>query len=290
METSPPSRNLYDRFFRQVFSISEAARDYCLKFLEPEILQWLDLATLEPEKNDFVDERMVEAFSDVSYRCSLKNVEGQEVRVSFLFEHKSEREDFPHVQLLKYIVRRMEEDLAQKRPLRLTVPIVVYHGEAAWESKPLHGYFPSLPAEFRRYLPEFDYGLTDLTTMPREVIVQAIEGTILANALLALKYGRDWGFVKAHFNETFIFGQAILKTPEGKYFRRIFAIYFTYLFQKKEDFMEMVQQMPLQTGQSFKSVAEQLIEEGMEKGIKRGMEKGIEKMLLRGFPAQEVAE
>ncbi len=176
----------------------------------------------------------------------------------------------------------MEEDLMQKRPFRLTVPIVVYHGEGAWEMKKMHEYFPHLPEAFHRYLPAFEYELTDLRVLPRDAIVQAIEGSILANALLALKYGRDWVFVKEHFNETFIFGEAILQTQEGQYFRRIFAVYLTYLFQKKEDFMEMVQQMPSQAAQEFKSVAEQLIEEGIEKGI--------EKMLRRGFSDKDVSE
>ena len=83
--------NPHDRFFKEVFSREEAARDFILHYLPSDIAALLDIDSLETRKDSFVDRNLKEHFSDLLCAVNLKG-EGS-AYVYMLFEHKSFSEE-----------------------------------------------------------------------------------------------------------------------------------------------------------------------------------------------------
>ncbi len=89
-----------------------------------------------------------------------------------LFEHKSYPEPLIAFQLLPYMIRIWERDLRQPGPVQLTpiLPVVVYHGRAAWQVPLSFGELFTGAEPLRSYWPQFHYHLTDLSTYRDEQI------------------------------------------------------------------------------------------------------------------------
>ena len=133
-------RKSHDEFFKASFGRLEIARDYLEQLLPQDVHQTLDLSQLERMNGAWVTPELEEYFSDVIYRCPLKEGKSK-VWISFLFEHKSSIDGFPHLQLLRYLLDAWQEQHKQKQPLSPIVPIVVYHGLQKWHKRDLSSYF-----------------------------------------------------------------------------------------------------------------------------------------------------
>ena len=68
-------------------SRQEAVRTFLRNHLDKEIVDLLNLSTLEIKKDTFVDQELGEHFSDILYQLKLHN--GQDAKVYVLIEHKS---------------------------------------------------------------------------------------------------------------------------------------------------------------------------------------------------------
>ena len=175
----------HDEFFKASFGQLEIARDYLEQLLPQEVQQSLDLSQLKRVNGSWVTPELEEYFSDVVYRCPIKEGK-QQVWASFLLEHKSTPETFPHLQLLRYLVETWQEQRKQKQALTPIIPIVVYHGVRKWHKRDLSSYFgKSLPQSLLPYLPHFDYILTNVRALSDEQILELKKG-LLINTLLML--------------------------------------------------------------------------------------------------------
>ena len=165
--------------------------------------QSLDLSQLKRVNGSWVTPELEEYFSDVVYRCPIKEGK-QQVWASFLLEHKSTPETFPHLQLLRYLVETWQEQRKQKQALTPIIPIVVYHGVRKWHKRDLSSYFgKSLPQSLLPYLPHFDYILTNVRALSDEQILELKKG-LLINTLLMLKQIWEPQFVLEHPELIFI--------------------------------------------------------------------------------------
>ena len=59
--------NPHDRFFKDVLSRREAARDFVLYYLPADLAALLDVESLVVSKDSFVDKDLREHFSDIIY-------------------------------------------------------------------------------------------------------------------------------------------------------------------------------------------------------------------------------
>lgn len=60
-------QNSHDKMFKETFSKIEVAKDFINNYLPQSILNIIDIDTLEPEKDSFIDERLNEVFSDLLF-------------------------------------------------------------------------------------------------------------------------------------------------------------------------------------------------------------------------------
>ena len=178
--------NPHDQFFKYALGQPQAAREFLRHYLPAEISATLDLSEVELVKDSFVDERLRAHFSDLLYKVKLRG--GHDAFVYMLFEHKSYPEPQIAFQLLKYMVRIWETTQRWKPGLLPIVPVVVYHGEAAWTTGLDFQWLLTLPPELAPYVPEYRYWLCDLSAYKDEELQG--EATFRV-ALLLLKHIRD---------------------------------------------------------------------------------------------------
>ncbi len=83
------------------------------------------------------------------------------------------------------------------RPLMPVIPVIIpmtlYHGESKWELETSFGSLFDSPEYLKRYVPDFEYNLNDISHVPDD----EIKGTIRLRVLcLTLKYIFSPGYRK----------------------------------------------------------------------------------------------
>ncbi len=296
-----PITNPHDHYFKEIFTHKENVVDFVQYYLPPEVVNLLDVTTLEISKDSFVDSSLQELFSDLLYQVSLRN--GLSAYIYLLFDHKSYVDDLVGLQLLGYMVRIWELWLKQQERKRKELrkelrqqgesarleklflppimPLVLYHGVDKWNvSTDFIGLF-ELPEELRRYTPQYQYWLCDLSSYSDGEIKGAV---MLQVGLLALKYirRRELGerlpeilkLVKEIGDKQT--GLACLET-----LLRYLLSGAEYL--KKEDLEQTVQAV-IKPGEGIAmgTIAQELIAQGRKEGRKEGLQKGLQKGFQEG--------
>jgi predicted transposase/invertase (TIGR01784 family) len=208
MKKKRPIPNPHDAFFRRIFGRPEVAAEFFRLYLPPEVAERLDLSWVKLEDASFVDEKLREHFSDLLFRVGLKD--GGEAFIYILLEHKSAPDERVALQLLRYVAQAWDRLPA---PLPLIVPVVVYHGAKPWRvEKSLSGLFDPMAKDrvWRRYLPDFEYYLCDLSRYSDEELKGA-EGLSAALKLLKHIFRRD---LSAKLPDVFI--ETVRDLPEQR--------------------------------------------------------------------------
>lgn len=87
----------HDEFFKAALGRKELAIAYLRAFLPEGIVQKLRLSELKPDNSSFITPKLKKVFSDIVYICPYGDEE-KEVLLTFLLEHKSSPEKYPHLQ------------------------------------------------------------------------------------------------------------------------------------------------------------------------------------------------
>jgi len=212
----------HDEFFKATFGRLEIALDYVQKMLPAALVAELDTSKLTRVNGSYVSKTLQEYFSDLVFELPFKR-QDLACNICLLFEHKSEVPTHPHLQLLRYILDGMEEQLKQKKKLSPIIPIIIYQGKKRWKVRDLSKYFgKSIPESLLRYLPRFDYHLTHVNALGDEVIL-ALGKSLLVNALFMMKYIREPDFIIQHPQQIFI-GLDEEGSPED--FFQVLLVYF----------------------------------------------------------------
>jgi len=273
--------NPHDIFFRKSFSVKEVALGFLKEFLDKEIIQELDLGCFFELQNDsFITNDLVEQYADLLYKTRFvrkKGLKGKEeyLYICLLFEHKSYPVKFPYRQFLSYITGAWNKMEEQNESLKLVLPIVVYHGEKKWHHKPMIDYFYLPNKHFRRFLPIFDYTLTDLSKVSEERILQLKDNAMLLNALMALKYARNAAYVEKHLGRILAYSDKYFSTELGmNYFRVLFVYINETIKLKSKKIYEIMTTLPKPIKDASLSTYQQIINDGIKQGIEQGIEQG----------------
>ena len=269
--------NPHDRFFKDLFSRQEAARDFLKHYLPPQVAAALDPDRLEIRKDSFIDPALQEHFSDLLYRVGL--VGGGESYVYVLFEHKSYPDPRIAWQLLRYMVRIWEQADKQADALLPIVPLVVYHGRQRWQVARQFSALFALPAVLQPYLPQFRYHLADLSAYSDEEIKARVErAVILQIGLLSLKYiyAEDVG---TQLEKVIRLAQALLDQPTALDYIRTILRYAAAGADKlsEEELKTIVVKLIEEGDKLMPTLAEQWLEQGEAIGLQKGREEGLEK-------------
>ena len=286
-----PVNNPHDRFFRSAFSEKKVALGYLLEFLPTEVTNELDLESLDLESNSYVNKNLEEHFSDIVYRCQFKqskqkqkNNKQDDIWLSFLFEHKSYPVYFIYKQLLQYVVSAWDTLIKQNKPLKIIIPIVVYHGKDNWEMRKIDDYFYIPNEHFRKFLPIFDYVLTDLSAISDDRISQIRQNAKLFNALMALKHSRNLKFVLENLSLILAQAEDYLENQGGQNFFHTIIVYLTSTTSpNKKDFLKSVNQLRPKLKKNVMTLYEQLIQEGKIEGKIETIHQATIRMIEKGI-------
>jgi predicted transposase/invertase (TIGR01784 family) len=269
----------HDEFFKSAFSRLKIARAYLEEMLPEAVTTSLDLNSLERENGSYVDQDLQEHITDMVYQCKLKL--GQTLLwITFIFEHKSSPERYPHLQLLRYILGAWEQQRKQKLPISPIIPIIVYHGKKKWKKRDLKDYFGvDLPENLLPYLPRFEYFLTSVQDLSDGQII-ALKAGLLINTLLMLKHIWETDFILEH--PQLMFAHLKQETYDGDFITSIVAYIFKNTEISKEKVKKFFAELPQTLNEEFMStygmIKEEGVIEGLEEGRKEGLEEGREQI------------
>ena len=179
-------QNPHDKFFKEILGNVSTAKDFLTHYLPNNIMKIINVNTLEPQKDSYINKDLEESFSDLLFKVDINKKEGY---LYFLFEHKSYEDKGIAFQLLKYMIEIWEakSNKENAKELPIIIPLVIHHGRSNWRipsnlGAMLNGY-EILPEELKIYVPNFEYLIYDLATYADEEIKGKVQTRILLTLL-----------------------------------------------------------------------------------------------------------
>ncbi|MBF0552250.1 MAG: Rpn family recombination-promoting nuclease/putative transposase [Deltaproteobacteria bacterium] len=198
--------------------------------------------------------------------------QSQQAYVCILLEHKSYQDKLVALQLLRYMTQ-MWVYIVSRQPvgefLPVIIPLVFYHETTTWAgSTRFSNLFENTP-ELIRYLPDFDYLLLDLSTMPDGDIKGDVKTRM---TLLLQKHINDPDLVSKLADVAILYHE-ISADPNQIEFLQAMAQYliFTDKLTKEEISAFLDRATSGKGGEIMPTVVEEYIQEGYQKGIHDGV-------------------
>lgn len=290
--TNTPLNNPHDRFFRHTFTHPEVSRPFFQRYLPPEIRERLDLATLVPEPDSFVDAQLADHHADLLFR--VRQHDGTPARLFLLLEHKSYDAPWTGLQLLDYFLRiwTREKERLKQPPLPPVMGLVLYHGEAPWTGGSRFGDLVAAPGGLGAFSPDFRFVLCDLG---REQLDDLQQRARLAIALQVLKLIRS-NELPARLPEIFaLFRQLADHRDDALAYLGTVVRYIAGVARQVDrPTLEaaIIQALPADMGENIMpTIAESWIEEGRQEGELRSARRILLRQLKQRFgPLPEVVE
>ena len=255
--------------------------DYLTQFLDPKLVKNIDLQSLTLSNNSYTTGQLKDYFADIVWEAAYGSTKTP-LKITFLFEHKSFVPQYPHLQLLRYLLEIWDDCEKNKQPLTPVIPIIVYHNkhDRRWKYKPFAHYFKKIDAQLLPFIPTFDYQLTDLTTFSEAQIV-ALQVGLLMNALLTLQFGAKKNFV---LEKVHILLANVKNIPTDEHFHSFFFAQLVYILKNNELSPEKVSSIIHNFKNTVKMNAyDTIIKKAETKGRQEGKQEVVRNILAE-FP------
>jgi len=282
--------NVHDSTLRAMFGTTEVARAFFCAFLPAELLERLDLATLETKPDHFIDARLGWRATDLLFRVDLDR---REAFLYLLLEHQSTVDRWMAYRFSRSIGLVWATALADAPDLELlpvVVPMVLSHARERWRSptqlRNLVAGADLLPACMHDKIPSLSYFVFDLRAMTDAQIVSLATTASLRLYLLIMRNIRnpDLPAMLRRWHELI---RGLMQEPTGL---RLIELLLTYLVKAVP---EMTQETLVEVGEMAgldpeivpNSLAWKWLqegrEEGREEGRKEGRKEGSRSIVLR---------
>ncbi len=293
-------KNPHDKIFKETMSDIETAKDFFRNYLPEELLKLIDLDNISVDKDSFIEKELGEYFSDILYKINLL---GKESYIYFLFEHKSYNYKKISLQLLEYMIKIWNLKVKQRKTLPIIIPIVIHHGKIKWNvGLNLSDILEEIPEELKKYIPNFEYILYDLTIFEDKDIRGHVKLRIF---LEILKYIFSEEELPIKLKEIFELSEELAKEDkEEEYFEALVK----YILNAQEkldlkDLAEIARESSIERSERIMTAGERLLNQGVELGLQQGLQQGLhlvaENMLknqldnetiskLTGLPIEEI--
>ena len=279
-------KNPHDLFFQELMGRIEVSTDFLQNYLPDEIVRQLDFSTLEISKDTFVDEELKAHHSDMLYQIS--KLDQRPLSIYLLFEHKSYLYSPIVLQLLRYMLKIWEHQIKQDQELRKQkkksrrettkyrpiIPIVVYHGEKKWNIATSFGNFFEMSEELKRFVPDYDYLLFDLSDMSDEQIKGQIR---LRVGFLLFKYIQDEALRHELPRILSLIAQLTQKETALQYLETVLRYLSRGTDKITQEELKQIAKKAFPEGETIMAtIAEVWREEGKQEGKREGLQEGIE--------------
>lgn len=281
--------NPHDKIFKHTFSNVENVQDFLKGSLPDEIVMKLNLGTLERDAESFVDDELREHFADIVYACQYGKQ--KKLEIAFLFEHKTQQPQYIYLQLLRYMLNVWEQRRKNGEPLRIILPLVIYHGRKAWKVRTFHeelGIDP-FPVEFASFFPSFNYHLIDLLASKDAQIKASFNIPRLRVSLLLMKHIWDPNLLEKLPFILLEVKRVLEETGDVGEFIASFVYLLTNVPEdKKEKAMELVEEYT-ESGARVGSIMWAAEKKGYDEGLENGVSQVVSQILAKGLSIKETA-
>ncbi|WP_257490761.1 Rpn family recombination-promoting nuclease/putative transposase [Anaerosalibacter massiliensis] len=275
--------NPHDKFFKEVFGKVEVTKDFIENYLPKNILRVIDTSTLEPQKDGFITEDLEEMFSDMLFKVNINNKEGY---IYLLFEHKSYKSKNISFQLLKYMIEIWEAKINKGNiyELPVIIPLVIYHGKGRWNLNTSLGElitgYENLPEDIKKYIPNYEYLIYDLSQYTDEEIKGEAQLRIILTIFRDIFVKDNKGIQKSV--ETAV--KYLQELEDKQTGIEYFETFIKYLMSARpslteddiEDMRENVEKIYPEGSEVIMTIIERYMEKGRQEGRQEGKQEGIQ--------------
>ncbi len=262
----------HDITFKKLFGEREIAKDVIEKNLPKEVLEVLDMDSLEKLDGSFINKDLKETFSDLLYGAKINN---RDAYIALLWEHKSYTDKFAVFQVAGYILDIWMKIIKEgKKELPVVIPIVVYHGKSGWNYKTnireMIPEFHTLPNYLKQMLPVIKHEFINITAHTEEDISEYEPVTRMVLRSLKYIYWDKEDLIKA-FLVSIEEIQSILTDEQLNHYVDILLIYYSAVNKNltEEDIIEKIKELGGK-GERIMTILQEREQKGMEKGIELG--------------------
>ena len=286
--------NPHDKLFRETYGDKENARSLLTNCLPSQVLELVDLSTLEISKDSFIGKELADYYSDILYRVMLKD--GSAGSIYLLFEHKSYHDKYVHLQLLEYMVKIWRLHIKQNKhkekyvKLPIVIPLLICHARKEWpeDTVRLTSLLSGPVDDLAGYIPDFGFELYDLHRFSDD----QIKGTIMSRVMLLLFKYIFKPELQHKLPEIFSLLRTLVEKETGLQYLETIIRYLASVLDEEELSLQQIKEMAEQaiskeTGGYIMTLAEKLRKEGEKRGkiegLIEGEKRGEKKGKLEGF-------
>ena len=270
--------NLHDKFVKASFSDVDRAASFFERFLPEELQQSLNLKTLKPIQESYIQADLNEHFSDIVFE--VKTTDDNPIDLVLLSEHKSAPDKHVLVQVGHYIFSHWVKCINEKNELKVIIPLIYYQGKKKWEKPILSNLFPMIEGSLNQYIPAINHVFIALSTLSDESISQ-IRNRLMAAAVLAQKKGIN--IIKLTEELIKIFKLLPAEIEPGNFLQQMFV----YIIQVSEiprpEFKKAIETIPAIVKSNIMTTYAQIKEEGILEGKQEGKLEGKIEVILNGL-------
>ena len=281
--------HLHDRFFLTLFSKPDNARDFLRAQLPEPVANAIEFDSLRLSDTAHQDEHRTKIYADLSFSVRLRS--GTPAEIYILLEHKSTPEPHLFVQLLSYMVAMWREDMRQKRPYRVIIPLVFYHGRAKWKlSRSFRETFVVEDA-IRPFMPELRYTLFDTAEWSdseeeRACFAENVEllaGISAFKAVFSPHRERQFSTLLRYLHTHGMF------TPANNTLILVFEYLVTAWQLDETAFERLIEKSDIPKEEVMPTALEVWEERGWKRGVQEGLQQGIQQGMQQGSQQEKLA-
>ena len=292
----------HDILIKKAMENPSLAREFLEEYLPEEYKQLVDLTTLKPEKETYVEESLRTKLSDMVFSVQMHNKAEDKKYNAFIYtliEHQSYSDYWIALRLLKYSLLLLERHAIKRNKLPVILPIVIYNGKKKY-SAPRNIFELFTYPDIARKTIEEDYRLIDLQAISDNEMDYEKHLSFL---LYTMKHIHERDTILMLKEAMRRCSKAIIIDKEQNYVLTKLILWYTdsKVPEEKRQLLEqiIIDNLPKEEANNImRTIADSYIEEGFNKGILQGTEKGIEKgkaelikmMLNQGNPVDKIAK
>ncbi len=258
----------HDSFFKYLMEDKENVKDLIQATLPKNIVKKLDLTTLRKLDTQRVTADLKITFADVAYNCKYNN---RDITLAFLFEHKSDIVNMPHLQLLTYMLAMWRNEQKNNKQLTPIIPYIFYHGKRNWHKCSMQTYFGKIDNVIKIFIPDFDYILFDTSNLTNDQLRELFKRLPMQIGIFMMKNIFE---AQNLIENLTLYIEGIMGSRDldelYRWLKTSLLYAMGYVQENPKKIIQKMKTLSPKLAQQAKSAFDMLLEEGIQKGKEEG--------------------
>jgi len=280
------TKNIHANFFNKLLKENRNVIDALKLMLPPEISEMLDFRSIVFDDSSYVDDKLVDSLSDIVIKTMIKD-KYHSADIYILLEHKSskpKKEDL-FFQILKYIYNMWLLDYSTKKPFRVIIPLVFYHGKQKWNLPERFIDQFQIRDDLKKIILDFSYILYNTNNIDDLEFQKSSGNAFLKAGLISLKHSFEKEKLENVVNIIeYIYSEGLFEDDNKvEYIIRYLSLRYELTVGK---IRKIIKKLTIKRSDAMKT----FIDYYEEKGIEKEKIETAKKMLVKGYHLKEIKE